>query len=112
MRILTCPEETSNRSVYIANTYASQKKLFVLSQEVVGDESWTVKHLNTDVLFAESMAKLKSGDIGMESLLDFIHVADNNPKYETGWEKNDNELLGIPRFSDEDIKAVIKRLVA
>jgi hypothetical protein len=62
-------------------------------------------------MFAESMAKLKSGDIGMESLLDFIHVADNNPKYETRWEKDDNELLRIPRFSDEDIKAVIGSVI-
>lgn len=111
VRVLTYPEETANRPVYIANTYASQKKLFDLSQEVVGDEGWTVNRQNTDEMFAESMAKLKSGDIGMESLLDFIHVADNNPKYETRWEKDDNELLRIPRFSDEDIKAVIGSVI-
>ncbi|OQE22104.1 hypothetical protein PENFLA_c013G06043 [Penicillium flavigenum] len=112
VRVLTHPEETANRPVYIANTYASQKKFLALSQEVVGHEGWLVKHQSTDEMFAESMAKLESGDIGMESLLDFIHVADNNPKYETRWEKDDNELLGIPRFSDEDVKAVMMRLVA
>lgn len=112
VRILTHLEETANRPVYIANTYASQRKFLSLSQEVVGDQGWLVKHQSTDEMFAESMAKLESGNIEMESLLDFIHVADNNPKYETKWEKDDNELLGIPRFSDEDIKAIMRRLVA
>ncbi|KAJ4162937.1 hypothetical protein NW754_014358 [Fusarium falciforme] len=111
VRVLTDPKETANRPIYIANTYASQNKLLALAQEVVGDGAWTVKHRNTDEMFAQSMAKLEAGDIEMESLLDFIHVADNNPKYETRWEKDDNELLSIPRFSDEDIKAVIRRLV-
>lgn len=112
VRVLMYPKETANRPIYIANTYASQSKLLALAQEVVGDDGWTVKYRNTDEMFAQSMAKLEAGDIEMESLLDFIHVADNNPKYETRWEKDDNELLGIPRFSDEDIKAVIRRLVA
>jgi hypothetical protein len=62
-------------------------------------------------MLANSMAEFESGNAELESLLGFIHVADSNPKYETRWEKNDNELLGIPKFSDEDIMAVIKSVV-
>jgi hypothetical protein len=86
--------------VFVANTYISQQQLFALAKEALGDEGWTVKHKNTDEMLANSMAKLETGDIDLESLLDFIRVAD--AKYETRWEKDDNELLGIPRFSKEE----------
>lgn len=105
--VLMHPEETANRGVWVANTYVSQKQLFTLAKEALGAEGWTIKHKNTDEMLVNSMAKLETGDIDLESLLDFIRVAD--VKYETRWEKDDNELLGIPRLSNEDIKAVIKK---
>ncbi|UPK92357.1 hypothetical protein LCI18_003292 [Fusarium solani-melongenae] len=111
VRVLMYPKETANRPIYIASIYANQNKFFALAQEVVGENGWKVKHRSIDEMFAQSMAKFEVGDMEMESLLDFIHVADNNPQYETRWEKDDNKLLSIPRFSDEDIKAVIRRLV-
>ena len=105
--VLTHPDETSNRGVFVANTYASQKQLFALAKEAVGAEGWSIQQKSTDEMLANSMAKLETGDIDLESLLDFIRVAD--AKYETRWEKDDNELLGIPRFSDAEIKEVIKK---
>jgi uncharacterized protein YbjT (DUF2867 family) len=111
VRVLSSPGETANRAVYVVNTYASQNRLVRLVQEVVGDEGWTVERKNTEEMFAASMGKVQSGEADMNSLLNFIHVADNNPKYETRWEKDDNELLGVPRFLDKDIKDVIKRLI-
>ncbi|KAH6952436.1 hypothetical protein BKA56DRAFT_605238 [Ilyonectria sp. MPI-CAGE-AT-0026] len=111
VRVLTSPGETADRAVYVANTYASQNRLVGLVKEVVGDEGWTVERKDTEEMFAASMAKVESGGADMDSLLDFIHVADNNPKYETRWEKDDDELLGVRRFSDEDIKDIVKRLV-
>jgi hypothetical protein len=46
--VLTHPERTVNRSIFIANTYASQNKLLALAQEVVGNKEWTVTHKSTD----------------------------------------------------------------
>ncbi|KAH7339250.1 hypothetical protein BKA66DRAFT_479573 [Pyrenochaeta sp. MPI-SDFR-AT-0127] len=108
--ILCKLEETKNRSVFVANTYVSQKKLLELSKEVVGADGWTVGAKSTDQMLAKSMEALENGTIDLEGILDFIRVAD--AKYETKWETDDNELLGIPRFSDEDIKEVIRKVVS
>jgi hypothetical protein len=78
-----------------------------LAKEGLVAGGWTLQQRNTEEMLANSMAKLETGDIDLQSLLDSIRVAD--AKYETRWEKDDNELLAIPRFSDEDIKAVIKK---
>jgi hypothetical protein len=105
--VLTRPEATLNRSVFIANAYVSQNQLLTMAKEAIGVDGWTVDHKNTDEMLAQSYVKLETGDIDLESLLDFIRVAD--AKFETKWENDDNELLGIPRFSAEDIKEVIKK---
>lgn len=106
--VLAHPEETANRPVYVANTYTSQKKLLALAKEVPGEEGWTIKHRSTDEMLEKSTAKLEAGDIDLDSVLDFVGIACANPKYETKWEKDDNELLSIPRFSNGDVKEVIK----
>lgn len=105
--VLTHPDQTVNRGVFVANTYSSQQRLLALAKEAIGEDGWTIRYKSTDEMLAASYAKLECGDIDLESLLDFIRVADM--KFETKWEKDDNELLGIPRFSDEEIKEVIKK---
>jgi hypothetical protein len=105
--VLTHPEETANRAVFVANAYLSQMQLFSMAQQAIGTQGWTVEHKKTGEMLVNSFAKLESGDIDLESLLDFIRVAD--AKYETRWMTDDNELLGIPRFSNDDVKVVIEK---
>ncbi|OHW96076.1 isoflavone reductase family protein [Colletotrichum incanum] len=110
--VLIKPDETENRVCYIYNIQKSQKDMAALAKQSLGDENWQTKKLDMDRVFAEAMLELQRGVVNFQVIGDMIRYAITKPELEFTRAENDNELLGVPALSDEDIKRVIKEIAA
>jgi hypothetical protein len=87
-----------------------QKDLAELSKQVLGEEGWKSKDVNTEDAFNKAMAKLQAGQVDMQVIGDIIRFSISTPGYINRLEKTDNDLLGIKAISDEDVKELIRKI--
>ncbi|KAF5004699.1 hypothetical protein FDECE_8810 [Fusarium decemcellulare] len=113
--VLSNPEETKNRTVYVSSTELSLSDLLAAEQKVVGKDGWTFTNINTDeeilkqqqivATATERMAQLMAtGRLGLASVM--------KPEYGANLKARgllENDLLGVPQESLDDI---VKRVLA
>lgn len=109
--ILKHPEQTRNRHVKIHDAVLTQKKLLKLAQKAVGEEGWTVDEPSTAEAEKKSWEVFKAEPSNVFGwLLGFlqraIFCAENEPKFGDA----DSELLGVPRLTDDEVVAEIKKV--
>ncbi|KAJ3528171.1 hypothetical protein NM208_g10331 [Fusarium decemcellulare] len=113
--VLSKPEETKNRTVYVSSAELSLSDLLAAEQKVVGKDGWTFTNINTDeeikkqqqivATATERMAQLMAtGRLGLASVM--------KPEYGANLKARgllENDLLGVPQESLDDI---VKRVLA
>lgn len=109
--ILTHPEETKNRPVWIQDTAISQNKLLAIAKKFTPGKTWEPIPISTDELKAKSDAKVAKGIYDMETIYPYLFVANFSGEYGAHFQKLDNELLGIKEMTDEEIEAIVKTYV-
>jgi len=107
--VLEHPAETKNRAVYVRDLDVTQNKILALAKKYAGEDGWEVTHVNTDDLYVEAQQDLKEG--GSEWPLKFMKTAIFGKGYESQFEKDDNELLGIKGWTEEDLEVLVKQVV-
>ena len=104
-------DETKNRAVKISSITLTQKKFLAAAQKVLGAEGWDAKVKTTQSAKEESFAALKADPANfMGWLFGFLNRASFSK--EGGGdhsEDNDNELLGTPQVSEDDLEETIKQ---
>ncbi|KAI9150304.1 NAD(P)-binding protein [Paramyrothecium foliicola] len=110
--VLSKPEETKNRVCYVYSVQKSQKELFDLTKQALGSVNWVSNDLDMNKELEEAKAKLASGQVDFKVIADIIRFSISTPGYINALEKDDNELLGVPTMSDEEVKQLIKRIAA
>ncbi|GKT65759.1 isoflavone reductase family protein [Colletotrichum tofieldiae] len=110
--VLTKPDETKNRVCYIYNIQKSQNDMVALAKQNLGDEGWQTEKVDMDKVFAKAMSDLQRGVVNFQVIGDMIKYAITKPELLLSRTEDDNELLGIPALSDEDIKQLLKEIVA
>ncbi|KAF9784264.1 hypothetical protein IL306_007508 [Fusarium sp. DS 682] len=112
--ILSHPVETANRIVYVSTTELSQNEILEAEQNIVGLEGWKITHVDTDGEIAraqkivETATEMMPRMMAMQRLGLAIQVQD---RFEANFKKRgilDNELLGIPQ---ESIQEVVSRVI-
>ncbi|KAM5354975.1 hypothetical protein ACJ41O_001621 [Fusarium nematophilum] len=107
--VLSKPEETKNRTVYISSTELSQNELITVEQKVVGKDGWTFTNINTDediqkqkqiVQTATEMMPrmMATGRLGLAAVM--------KPEFGANLKERgvlDNDLLGVPQERLDDI---------
>ncbi|KAH8592821.1 putative isoflavone reductase like protein P3 [Bisporella sp. PMI_857] len=108
--VLTHPAETVNRDVYVEDIRISQNKLLALAKKANPSKSWSP--VPADVVEVRKAAdeRLAKGDHG--ALFDYLFVGIFGEGYGALFDKTDNELLGIKGWSEDDVEAVWKKVLA
>jgi hypothetical protein len=111
--VLSKPEETKNRAVYVQDRAFSIKELYGLTKKAVGGENWTeVDGGETAVREKESYEKLAKGEKNMGVFVNFLMNAIFREGYGGHFQKLDNELLGIKELKDGEVVEIIKDIAA
>ncbi|KAF4465917.1 Isoflavone reductase like P3 [Fusarium albosuccineum] len=107
--VLSKPEETKNRTVYVSSTELSLNDLLAAEQKVVGKDGWAFTNINTDeeipkqqqivATATDRMAQfMATGRLGLASVM--------KPEYGANLKARgllENDLLGVPQESLDDI---------
>ncbi len=107
--ILSHPEETKNRAVYIHNAVLSQNQLLSLAKKANPNKSWEVTHVKLSELTKESDERLAKGLYDLQTFGPYIIRAIFDPAYGgnyTGF--TDNELLGVKEFNEAELLEIVK----
>ncbi|CCF33274.1 hypothetical protein CH063_05493 [Colletotrichum higginsianum] len=110
--VLLHAEQTKNRSVYISTVEKSQKEMFKLAQEALGSDGWTVSSLDMGMVYQESLREMKAGNLTFEVFGNMILYCNSRLDYSGKWEKDDNALLGIQPWSDEEVRQLIRSIAS
>lgn len=106
--VLTHPEQTQDRIVYIQDTVLTQKKMLELAKEVSSGKEWKVKHAKLDDVTAQSDANVAKGIYDWPTLAPYLFRAIFDAQSVPKFEKLDNELLDVKGVSEEQIKELLK----
>jgi nucleoside-diphosphate-sugar epimerase len=109
--VLSKPDETKNRAVYVQDLTTSQNRLLALAKEIAPEKSFEPVPINLDDVLRSSNEKLSKGEVTMEVMVGYLHVAIFKEGYGGKIEKDDNELLGLGLKTEEDIKAILRKLL-
>ncbi|CAG7563205.1 unnamed protein product [Fusarium equiseti] len=105
-------EETKNRFVHVHSIVTTQNRLLALAKEVAPEKSWDTVDYTLDELTAKSDERLAKGIADFDTFVPYILRAIFDPTFGACYAKTDNELLGINEALEEDIREVIRALLA
>lgn len=109
--VLSAPEETKNRAVYVQDIALTLRDLFGLAKQALGDDGWTeIDGGTTEATEKASFEKLAKGQKDMGVFVGFLLCAIYREGYGGYFEKLDNELLGIQELKDSDVLKLIKEI--
>jgi hypothetical protein len=109
--VLTKPEETKNRAVYVQDAALTLKDLLRLSKQALGEEGWTeVNGGTTEETEKLSYEKLARGQTDMGVFVGFLLSAIFREGYGGHFQKLDNELFGIVGLKESDLVELIKEI--
>jgi uncharacterized protein YbjT (DUF2867 family) len=106
--VLSHPEETQDRIVYVQSTSLTQNKFLQLAKEANPSKEWTVKHAKIDDVTAQSDAKVAQGIFDWPTLSAYLVRSIFDTKSIPKFPKLDNELLGVKSVSDDEVKELLK----
>ncbi|RKK67277.1 hypothetical protein BFJ69_g14648 [Fusarium oxysporum] len=113
--ILGHPEETANRIVYISSTEMSLNDVLEAEQKLVGKEGWKITHVKTDEEIAKAQKIVATATEMMPRMMATgrLGLAVNvQERFEANFERRgilDNDLLGVPQESIEEVVARVSQ---
>ncbi|KAF8853459.1 isoflavone reductase family protein-like protein CipA [Acephala macrosclerotiorum] len=110
--VLSHYDETKNRQVFIQSMVISQNRLLELAKKVAPEKKWKPITVTTADIKKDSDEKLAKGEVTPEVMYGYITVSLFDQAYGSRFEKLDNDLLGVPQWTDADVEAHFKKLLA
>lgn len=110
--VLAHPAETANRLVKVHEATPTLKGLLVMAQKAVCEEGWTVASPSVEETLANAWAGVKAGKFDLPTVFGFIAAASQGDGYGGEMEDVDNDLLGIPVMTDEEVQAFVEKIAA
>jgi uncharacterized protein YbjT (DUF2867 family) len=111
--ILSHPEETKNRPVYVEDIQLSQSQLLEIAKKAAPEKKFepqVVALADVEKAAYEGVAK---GDFGMGTMAGFLFMSIfGGSKFGCPWPKSDNELLGVKGKTEADVEAIFKKIFA
>ncbi|KAK6594229.1 oxidoreductase [Botrytis cinerea] len=104
--VLSHPEETKNRPVYVQDIVISQKKLLDLARKVAPERKWTPITVSLDEQKKWADEKWAEGNPSPSVVYTYVRVAAFQDGHGGRLEKLDNELLGVKGKTDADVEAI------
>lgn len=105
------PEQTKNRVVYVKDADVTQNKLIAITDKYNVEGEWQLEQVNTDTLVKDSFEKLGKGDFGQGTWVGFLIKSIYGKGYGGVFQKPDNELLGIPLFTEQEVEETVAKVI-
>ena len=111
--VLSHPEETKNRFVYVKDIDISQDQLLEIAKKVDPGKKWEEPTIvDTAELEKSSYESLAKGEVTQAVMYAFLFRAlFGPPEYGSRFAKTDNELLGVKGKTEADVEAILKSLM-
>ena len=111
--VLTHPEETKNRFVYVKDIDISQNQLLEMAKKINPGKTWEEPiHVDTAELERSSYESLAKGEVTPPVMFAFLFRAIfGPPEYGGRFAKTDNELLGVKGKTEAEVEALLKSLM-
>ena len=111
--VLSHPEETKNRFVYVKDIDVSQKQLLEIAKKIDPSKKWEEPtNVDTAELEKSSNESLAKGQVTLPVMFGYLFRAIfGPPEYGGHWKQTDNELLGIKGKTEADVEDIFKKLM-
>lgn len=109
--ILTHPDETANRPVFIKNIDTTQNQIVALAKKIDPSGEWEVTHSDTAALEREAYASLAKGDFTAGVFVKLIYRAGYGEGYGGRFHKDDSALLGIRELDPAGLEELVREIV-
>ena len=111
--VLSHPEETKNRFVYVKDIDVSQLMLLEIAKKIEPEKKWEEPiHLDTAQLEKSSYESLAKGEVTPPVMMAFLfRVMFGPPEYGGRLAKTDNELLGVKSKTEADVEALMRSMI-
>ena len=111
--VLSHPEETKNRFVYVKDADISQQQVLDIVKKVDPGKTWEEPTLiDTADVEKSSYESLAKGEITVPVMIGFIlRAMFGGPEYGGQFVKTDNELLGVKGKTEAEVEALFKSLI-
>ncbi|KAH7175053.1 uncharacterized protein B0J16DRAFT_375762 [Fusarium flagelliforme] len=107
--VIKNPTATKNRSIRTQDGKISMKELASALLEAL-PSLWKITEVDTDKLKADSDEALKNGIKEKWVFFNYIFQGGNNAKYGCSFEKVDNDFVGLPKLSTEEMRALVMEI--
>ncbi len=109
--VLTHPEQTKDRVVYVQDTATTLKKLAAMGKKATGADGLKENVVPIDEVLEQAWAELKKDKPDPDTVLvSFVKGSFWGEGYGGHFEKLDNELLGIKEMSDAQVRGLVNSL--
>ncbi|OJJ42561.1 hypothetical protein ASPZODRAFT_137188 [Penicilliopsis zonata CBS 506.65] len=109
--VLSHPEETRNRAVYVSETVFSQNQLLSLAKQIAPDKPWAPVDVDLDVVVQAAKERLAQGIHDLPTVIPIMLKSIVDPEYGVEFIENDNELLGVKTKGEEYLLELLRPLV-
>ncbi|KAG0646468.1 Oxidoreductase BOA1 [Hyphodiscus hymeniophilus] len=112
--VLTHPDETKNRAVYVQDMLISQNKLLTIANKIAPEKtkSWEPVPKSLAAIKKASDEALAKGQHSIEVMVPYIFVSLFGEGYGGRMEKTDNDLLGVAGDkTDADVEGIMTPLL-
>ncbi|MCJ1424704.1 hypothetical protein MMC29_002592 [Sticta canariensis] len=111
--VLSHPEETKNRFVYVKDIDISQNQLLEIAKKVDPGKTWEEPiHVDTAELEKSSYESLAKGEVTPPVMVAFlVRVIFGPSEYGNRFTKTDNELLGVKGKTEAEVEALLTSLI-
>lgn len=109
--VLTHPDKTKNRAVFIEDVKITQIKLLELVKKAAPEKPWQPRVVKLDDLTADADAKLAQGDFRPENFVPYLFRSVMDPRHGGNFAKTDNELLGVKGITEDELFELVKKYV-
>jgi hypothetical protein len=109
--VLTHYEEAKNRAVFVHDIAISQKKLVEIGKKVAPEKAWETEVVSTAETKAKSDEGLAKGDYSNAVMIPYLYNSIWTEGYGGYYENPDNELLGLPLMTEDDVEGIMKKIL-
>ncbi|CAG8981977.1 hypothetical protein HYALB_00004843 [Hymenoscyphus albidus] len=110
--VLSHYEETKNRDVYIQDIAISQNRIVEIAKKVKPEKAQGPVQVKTADTKAASDAALAKGDYSEGTMIPYLFTAIFAEGYGNLYPKLDNELVGLKPYTEADVEALVKSVLA
>ncbi|CAG8956315.1 hypothetical protein HYFRA_00003695 [Hymenoscyphus fraxineus] len=110
--VLSHYDETKNRDVFIQDIAISQNRIVEIAKKIKPEKAQEPVHVKTADTKAASDAALAKGDYSEGTMFPYLFTAIFAEGYGNLYTKLDNELVGLKPYTEADVEALVKSILA